>query len=80
MNEYDEEKCLEMSQSISAIYDHADANIAEVCSATALALRVSLDNVEDKFARAYFLMMIIKHLTMDKKKPVIDLLRPNGHA
>jgi hypothetical protein len=78
---YDEIKCLEMSQGISAIYDHADASLAECCSATALALRVRLDNTEDKILRGYMISIIMKHLTMDKwtaGEPKIDLLRPNG--
>lgn len=82
MSSYDQEKCLEMSQSISAIYDHADASLAEVCSATALALRVRLDNESDKMLRAYLLMTFIKHLTMDHKAeaPGFELIRPNGNA
>lgn len=82
MAEYNQEKCLVISQSISAIYDHADASATEACSATALALRVVLDNEPDKFLRAFLLTTVIKHLTMDHKKeaPVInaiELIRPN---
>lgn len=81
MNEYDQEKALAISQTISSIFDHADASLAECCSATALAMRVLLDNEQDKFLRAFMLVNIIKNLTMDpKKEKVIDLLRPNGNA
>ena len=79
MSSYDENKTLEMSQSISAIYDNADASLAEACSATALALRVRLDNEADKFVRAFMLTQLIKHLTMDHKKG-FDLLMPNGNG
>lgn len=77
MSAYDQDKCLAMSQSISAIFDHADAGLAEICSATALALRVALDNESDKILRGYFVSVLMKHITMDKKQPAIDLLRPN---
>jgi hypothetical protein len=74
---YDADKTLEMSQSISAIYDHADASLAEACSATALALRVQLDMESDKFMRAFMLTNLIKHLTMDHKEAP-SLIKPNG--
>lgn len=79
MSSYDEKKCLEISQSISAIYDNADASLAEACSATALALRVRLNNTEDKILRGFMISQIMKHLTMDYK-PVVDILRVNGNA
>lgn len=82
MSGYDKQKCLEMSQSISAIYEHAEASLAEVCSSTALALRVALDNEPDKLLRGYLFMMLVKHLTMDHKSeearlPSIEIIRPN---
>ena len=82
MNSYDQEKCLEMSQSISEIYDNFDASLAEVCSATALALRVRLENESDKMMRAFMVMNLIKHLTMDHKTeaPGLELIRPNGNS
>ena len=79
MSQYDEERCLQMSQAITGIYQSADASIAEICSATALALRVALDLHGDKIMRGYFISQVMKHLTMDHKKTV-DLLIPNGHA
>lgn len=75
MSAYDETKALEMSQSISAIYDHADASLAECCSATALALRVRLENEPDKILRGYMISQIMKHLTMQYKESIV--LRPN---
>jgi hypothetical protein len=74
---YEPDKCLEMSQSISAIFDHADASLAEVCSATALALRTRLDLENDKFLRAFMLVNLIKHLTMDHAKESL-VIKPNG--
>lgn len=80
MSEYDPVKALQMSQSISAIYDNADASLAECCSATALALRVCLENEPDKLIRSFMFMNIIKHLTMDHKKSEIGIVFPtNGH-
>ena len=76
---YDAEKCLEMSQSISAIFDHADASLAEACSAIALACRTRLDNESDKYVRALMCMTLIKHLTMDYPKAApFELIKPNG--
>jgi hypothetical protein len=75
---YDGEKCLEMSQSISAIFDHADASLAEACSAIALACRTRLDNESDKYLRALMTVTLIKHLTMDHPKPAFELIKPNG--
>lgn len=83
MSSYDKDKCLEISQSISAIYDNADASLAEACSSTALALRVRLDNEPDRILRGYMVSQIIKHLTMDHKaepeveRPAIEIIRPN---
>jgi len=76
---YDPDKTLEMSQSISAIFDHADASLAEVCSAIALAVRTRLDNEPDKALRALMCVTLIKHLTMDhpKDSQTIQVLRPN---
>lgn len=75
MSSFDEEKCQEMSQSISAIFDHSQASLQEACAATSLALRVALDNESDKILRAYLVVNVIKHLTMDKK--TVELIRPN---
>lgn len=82
MSQFDEVKCQEMSQSIAAIFDHADASLAEQLCAISLVLRFSLDNEHDKMLRAYLLMNLIKHLTMDSKAdalkvPKLDLLRPD---
>lgn len=72
MSQYDEAKCLQMSQSISAIYDNFAASPAEACSATSLALRVLLENsMDDKIMRGYLVSNIMKHLTMDKKQNII---------
>lgn len=81
MSAFDEQKCQEMSQSISAIYDHADASLPEILASTGLSLKIVLENEPDKMLRAFFLVNLIKHLTMDhKKEPVVDLLRPNGNG
>ena len=74
---YDESKCLEMSQGISAIYDHADASLAECCSATALALKVRLENEPDKILRGFMISQIMKHLTAEPKS---KLIHPNGNS
>lgn len=81
MSQYDEQKALEISQSISAIYDHANASVAEICAATALALRVALEAEPDKFMRAFYFQQIAKNLTQEFKKtlPAIELIRPNGN-
>ena len=68
---YDSDKCLEMSQSISAIFDHADASLAEACSAIALALRFQLDLESDPLVRSHICMTLIKHLVKDKKPDLI---------
>jgi hypothetical protein len=76
---YDPEKALDMSHSITRIYDSVDASVAEVCSATALALRARLDLEHDKLLRAFMLMNLIKHLTMDHKSAsAFELIKPNG--
>lgn len=85
MSQYDEKKCLEMSQAITEIYQSADASLAEICSATALALRVALDLHGDRIMRGYLISQVIKHLTMDHKteevvRPAIEIIRPNGHS
>lgn len=86
MSAFDEQKVQEISQSIAAIFDHADASLAEQCAAISLVLRVSLDNESDKFLRSFFVVNLIKHLTMDHKnsisdsRPAIELLRPNIHV
>jgi len=80
---FDEVKCQEISQSIPAIFDHADASLAEICAASSVALRVALDSESDKMLRAYLLMNLIKHLTIDHEKnfggkPGLELIVPNG--
>lgn len=75
---FDEQKALELSQKITELYDRFDANPAEVCSATVLALRVYLDCIPDAKDRALCIVNVIKHLTSDPKK--INLIVPaNGN-
>lgn len=78
MTPFDEVKAQEMSQSISAILDHAKATMGEGCAAITLALRCWLELAPDQVTRDYLLMHIIKNLTKDTVK--INLLHPNGNG
>lgn len=77
MTPFDELKAQEMSQSISAILDHAHATMGEGCAAVTLALRCWLDLEPDPMVRSFLLMHIFKSLTKDV--PKVEIIHPNGN-
>ena len=77
MSDFDQEKCEEISQAISALLDRSKATMGEGCAAMSLALRCWLDMEPDILHQAFLTMHVIKSLTKDKR--IIEIIKPNGN-